>query len=315
MKKRTRLTFVQCVVTAAALSCAGPTAPSTSPSTPQPPVPPPGPAACSTSGVSCFGRNNYIEYIPGDLPIVISVPHGGALTPASIPDRTLGTTTTDLNTIELSRAISTAMTNRSARAPHLVIVHLRRTKLDANRDITEAAAGNADAIQAWNEYHAFIEQAMAAVQQRSGTGVYIDLHGHGHTKQRLELGYLLSASTLDGTNTQLDAPGVAPASSLRLIAQSSPLLFSELLRGPTSLGGFLEPDVASVPSPSIPTPGNDDYFSGGYSTSRYASTIPGLQIECNFSGVRDSVNSRASFADRLVQALALFAQTHLSLKF
>jgi len=317
VKKRTLLTFAQCVAVAAALSCAGPAAPSAPPPTPQPPVPspPPAPIACSTSGVSCFGKNNYIEYIPGDLPIVISVPHGGALTPASIPDRTFGTNTTDLNTIDLGRAISSALTSRSARAPHLVIVHLRRTKLDANREIIEAAAGNAEAIQAWNEYHAFIEQAMAAVQLRSGTGLYIDLHGHGHTKQRLELGYLLSASTLDGTNAQLDATAVASASSLRLIAQSSPLLFSELLRGPTSLGGFLQPDIASVPSPSIPTPGADDYFSGGYSTSRHTTTIPGLQIECNFSGVRDSANSRASFATRFVQALALFAQTHLSLKF
>ena len=265
--------------------------------------------------MSCFGRNNYIEYIPGDLPIVISVPHGGALTPASIPDRTIGTSTTDLNTIDLGRAISAALASRSARAPHLVIVHLRRTKLDANREIVEAAAGNADAIQAWNEYHAFIEQAMSAVRLGSGTGLYIDLHGHGHAKQRLELGYLLSASTLDGTNAQLDAAAVASASSLRLIAQASPLLFSDLLRGPASLGGFLQPDVASVPSPSIPTPGADDYFSGGYSTSRHTATLPGLQIECNLSGVRDTANNRASFAGRFVQALALFAQTHLNLKF
>ena len=29
-------------------------------------------------GKSYFGRKNYVEYIPGDLPIVISAPHGGA---------------------------------------------------------------------------------------------------------------------------------------------------------------------------------------------------------------------------------------------
>ena len=38
-------------------------------------------------GVSYFGRSNYIEYIAGDLPIIISAPHGGALIPAEMPDR------------------------------------------------------------------------------------------------------------------------------------------------------------------------------------------------------------------------------------
>jgi len=318
VKKRTLLAIAHGVVTAAVLSCAGPAAPSATPppGAPLPATPqPPAPVACSTPGVSCFGINNYIEYIPGDLPIVISVPHGGALTPASIPNRTVGTTVTDSNTIELARAISTALATRAGRTPHLVVVHLRRTKLDANREVVEGAAGNAEAIQAWTEYHAFVAQAMEASRQRSGTGFYIDLHGHGHAKQRLELGYLLSASTLDGTDQQLNASSVAAASSLRLIAQSSPLPFSALLRGPTSLGGLLEPAVPSVPSPSIPTPGADDYFNGGYSTSRHTTILPGLQIECNFTGIRDSANSRASFAGNLVRALAAFAQTHLGLTF
>jgi hypothetical protein len=271
-------------------------------------------ATCAgTPGVACFGRNNYIEYIPGDLPVVISVPHGGALVPATIPDRTVGTTVTDSNTVDLGRAISAAFMARSGRAPHVVLVHLRRTKLDANRDVAEGAAGNADAIQAWTEYHAFIEQATGAVRQRTTTGLYIDLHGHGHAPQRLELGYLLSASTLDGTAAQLDAPSVAAASSLRLLATTSPLPFSALLRGPTSLGGLLEPTVASVPSPSIPSPGTDEYFNGGYSTSRHSSSLPGLQIESHFNGVRDSAASRSAFADTLVRAVTTFAQTHMKL--
>jgi hypothetical protein len=294
------------LLASAIASCAGPAEPTVLQAIATP--------VCSgVPGKACFGRNGYIEYIPGDLPVVISVPHGGALAPAAIPDRTSGTTVTDSNTIDLGRAISAAFSARSARAPHVVIVHLRRTKLDANRELVEAAQGNADAINAWTEYHAFIEQAMAAVRQRSGTGFYIDLHGHGHAIARLELGYLLTAGTLDGTNAQLDAAGIGATSSLRLIASSSPLPFSALLRGPTSLGGLLEPGVPSVPSPSNPSPGADEYFNGGYSTSRHTATLPGLQIESHFEGVRDTAASRAAFADSLVRAIATFLQTHLRL--
>jgi hypothetical protein len=72
------------------------------------------PAACTPApGLTCFGRNNYVEYAAGDFPVVVSVPHGGALVPASIPDRTSGTTVTDTNTIELGRAVAQAF----SRAP------------------------------------------------------------------------------------------------------------------------------------------------------------------------------------------------------
>ena len=30
-------------------------------------------------GTPVFGANDYIEYIPGNLPIIVSAPHGGAL--------------------------------------------------------------------------------------------------------------------------------------------------------------------------------------------------------------------------------------------
>ena len=53
-----------------------------------------------------FGRNKYIEFHPGSLPIIISAPHGGNLIPSEIPDRTYGTMVTDSNTKELTLALS-----------------------------------------------------------------------------------------------------------------------------------------------------------------------------------------------------------------
>jgi len=282
---------------------------STSPTTPSPP---PTTSCTPAPGVTCFGRQQYIEYAAGDLPIVVSVPHGGSLAPASIPDRT-GTTVTDSNTIDLGRAVVQALTARTGRTAHLVVCHLRRTKLDANRELVEAAQGNAEATQAWTEYHDFVGAATRAVATSYGRGIYIDLHGHGHDKQRLELGYLLSSTTLDLTDAQLDVGNFGSQSSLRLALLTSPGSFSQLLRGPASLGGLLGAAVPSVPSPATPSPGSDPYFEGGYSTTRHTATIPGLQIEANFSGVRDSAANRAAFAAALAAALASFAQTHLGL--
>ena len=44
-------------------------------------------------GVSYFGRGNYIEYIPGELPVVISSGHGGSLSPSEMANRRFRTET------------------------------------------------------------------------------------------------------------------------------------------------------------------------------------------------------------------------------
>jgi hypothetical protein len=278
----------------------------------KPPAAPSGPvASCApAAGVVCFGTSQFVEYDAGELPIVISVPHGGALVPAAIPDRT-GTTVTDLNTIELGRAIAQAFAAQTGRSPHVVFSLLRRTKLDPNREVVDAAQGNAQATTAWTEYHDFIGLAIGEVVRRSGRGLYIDLHGHGHDIQRLELGYLLSSATLDRSDADLDASGVAARSSLRLAMPLAHVPFSELLRGPTSLGGLIA--RAAVPGPSAASPGADPYFEGGYSTERHTAVLPGLQIECNFSGVRDTAANRTAFAADLVDAVTAFLRTHLNL--
>ena len=286
---------------------------------PRPPTGPSGPGtppvACTpTPGSQCFGTDNHVEYNGGDLPVVVSVPHGGAVAPASIPNRTSGTTATDTNTIELGRAIAAAFQSATGRQIHLVICHLRRTKLDANREIVEAAQGNPDAGRAWTEYHGFVEMATAEVVRREGRGFYIDLHGHGHPIARLELGYLLSSTELSLSDAQLDNGGFAASSSLHRALPYTGAAFSEVLRGSTSLGGLLSA-VPSVPSPFAPAPGADPYFNGGYSTQRHATTLPGVQIESHFGGVRDTAASRAAFAQRLVAAVRSFADRHLGLKF
>ncbi len=276
----------------------------------------PAPVATYRPGTSYFGRHSYVEYIPGELPVVLSAPHGGSLTPAEIPDRTWGTTVTDTNARETILAVRTALLERTGKAPHVVISHLKRTKLDPNRELAEAAQGNPFAENAWHEFQAYIETASATVARTYGSGFYIDLHGHGHAIARAELGYMLSSAQLNRTDEEINTQGLAAQSSIRALAASSTLPFAQLLRGPTSLGGLMQKEgIRSVPSPGDPSPGNDDYFSGGYNTGRHGSleagrTVSGVQLELPLPGIRDTAANRQAFGEALARALEAYMTEH-----
>jgi N-formylglutamate amidohydrolase len=250
------------------------------------------------------------------LPIILSAPHGGTLRPAEIPDRTYGTTVTDLNTDELARAVDSALVRLTGRHAHVVIVHLHRVKLDANREIVEGAQGDAEAELAWREFHDFMADAKNAVAQRFSGGLYLDLHGHGHTIQRLELGYLLGAAELRLPDDSLDSrPALEVASSIRTVSVRSPLSFADLLRGPSSLGAMLEAEgFPAVPSDSTADPGGADYFAGGYNTvvhgCRGGGEICAVQIESNRLGVRDTAENRARFAAALARVIERYLGLH-----
>jgi hypothetical protein len=292
------------------------------------------PAGPYTPGQSYFGKNGYIEYVAGNTPLIYSAPHGGALAPAEIPDRTASrcggsaTTSTDLSTVELVRAMQQRHFARFGTYPHVIINHLARRKLDANRTATEAACGDPVATRALDEWHAFIEAAKATVRQSSGRGWYMDMHGHGHAKQRLELGYLLTGAQLSLTDAALDANrAFQDTASMRTVSEAAPVAFSALLRGPSSLGTLYAANgFPAVPSASDPGPGGDEYFSGGDNTRRHAcgeeatalggvtgGTICGVQIEAHFSGVRDTPANRDRFADVTATILGQYLSTHWGL--
>jgi N-formylglutamate amidohydrolase len=273
-------------------------------------------AADLVPGESTFGEHHFIEYVVGDLPIVLTAPHGGHLEPEEIPARTAGVREADANTQELARAVADEIHARTGHYAHLIICHLHRSKLDANRDIGEAAGGDALAEQAWREHHGFIEQARTAASARFGVAFLIDLHGHGHPGQRVELGYLHATEDYALEDAALNAPAFAAASSLGLLAAWSHRPYTELLRGPASLGALLEQEgFRATPSPSAPQP-IAPYFRGGYTVARHcraAELTTGLQIECYRAGLRDTAENRAAFARGLVAALERFFPERLAL--
>jgi hypothetical protein len=270
-------------------------------------------------GATYFGRNAYIEFRAGTLPIIVSAPHGGSLEPAEIPSRTSGTTVTDVATEDLARAVADALASKTGRQPSLVICRLKRTKVDVNREIGEGTQGNPFAEQAWREFHGFLDAARALATTAHGRALLVDVHGHGHPKPRVEIGYLLGAADLDRTDSDLDDPAWARQSSIRTLAAESGLRFSALLRGPESLGGRLDrAGYLAVPGPATPSPGSDPYFEGGYITRRHGSAdggpVSAVQLELPSPGVRDTPASRAHFAAVLADALAAFFAAHFRIQ-
>lgn len=269
-------------------------------------------------GQSYFDDSSYVEYLAGELPVIFIAPHGGLESPGWIPDRNCSGCVygNDLNTQELARAIYQSVYDETGCYPHLIINHLHRRKMDGNRDIVEAADGNPIAEQAWTDFHGFIELADSNVMANYGQGIVFDLHGHGHSIQRLELGYLISKTNLGLPDVTLSDTSYANSSSINFLASISAQAFSDLLRGPSAFGTFLaNRGYPSVPSQQDPAPGsNDPYFSGGYNTQRYGSrdsgVIDAIQIEHNMDGVRDSDSSRQRYADSLAVALDEFIRLH-----
>ncbi|XP_071979547.1 uncharacterized protein [Engystomops pustulosus] len=280
-----------------------------------------------------YGRNKYIEYHVGNMSLIFTAPHGGSLTPSSIPARDAGcwqkdtkkcfythscpsgavkdssnclvTTVKDLYTQEMALAVAKEICRLTAGyCPHVVINNLARSRLDPNRDKDEAAFGVPDADQAWDEFMGFIRTAKSDMSQ----GLVIDIHGQSHPEQWIELGYLISKTNLD-TGRFLASDTSINALSKRRVDTS----FEELLRGKQSLGKFIEEqnvNYVCVPAPSNPGPNGGNYFSGGYITSTHGSKTSGevdaIQIELP-KWIRDSAE-RPKFAPVLAKAILDYYQ-------
>ncbi|EXX73269.1 hypothetical protein RirG_061750 [Rhizophagus irregularis DAOM 197198w] len=246
---------------------------------------------------SSYGYKNFTEFIPGHIPLILSIPHGGHLFPDEIPDRKQNipgiVKSNDINTQEIGHSLSKRiMQILNGRRPYIVINHLGRSKIDVNRPLKEGVeieTSNETQI-VWNDYHSFIRDAIDEVDLRFGRGLLIDIHGHGHPENYIELGYVLSSEILSLSTTVLDNNiEIASESSIRALytRMKNMISFSELLRGEyTSLGGKLQSlGYDTIPSHThkFPMP-NERYFHGGYSVQRYGSrhneqVVDAIQIE------------------------------------
>ncbi len=258
----------------------------------------------------------WVQY--GNMPLVISVPHGGGIAPDSIATRACPgiTTVTDSYTIELAKAIDSVFMADYKMHPSLVITYLKRSKLDQNRPLPEANCNNEQTVAIWNRFHNSIDTALQLTSKQWPQSLYIDLHGHGHANQRLELGYLLTDDELRNPATILPAK-----TSIASLIASTKMSAEDLLTGKNAFGTIIAAKgIPAVPSMQDKAPtATESYFDGGYNTKRYTSTstysnVFGWQIESN-KDVRFSASQRSIYAKALAGAVMEYYKLNTQITF
>lgn len=268
------------------------------------------------------GENGWVEAHAGTMPVVISAPHGGTKFPEQVPDRTCKdiVTVRDSNVIQLALSIKEEMKEELKVSPYLILGRISRKKIDFNRDIQEATCGNAEAKPIWHQYQNYIKEALADAVEKYGKVLFIDLHGHGHDKQRLELGYTLTkaqvrASYLNAetTNQLFEESSLQNLMLLNdMTKENAGINLKKLLTGQMAFGTLMANEgIPAVPSKQDPYPLNGDkYFTGGYITRTYTSSaypnVFGWQIESNYKGVRDGEESYENFGRAFTKAIKTF---------
>ena len=283
----------------------------------------PTPEVKYTPGDIITDSQGYISYRVGNMPIIITVPHDGTLAPSTFPDRT-GSSARAENTRKVAEQFAYFFNaNSNGLYPHIIYNNISRSKLDPDLNQMDGAQGNSYANLSYGTYHSFLQTAIDSVEAYFDAGILLNLVEHNHSNQKVELGYLLSASDLDLTNLQLNS--YSAQSSVSQIADISTSSFSEVIRGYNSLGtlivgrSYTSNDVAysfeAVPTLDNPTIGSTDYSSGGYTIAQYGSSnggkINGIDIATPFAGFRDNANAYRALAVILEESVKIFYQENL----
>lgn len=132
----------------------------------------------------------------GELPVVISAPHGGTLKIAGVEARTgagmakgpsgffVGR---DGGTEELANEVVDAIERRIGKRPYAVISSTHRRYLDPNRP-AEIAYEDPDAEPAYRRYHDSCREFCAEILERYHAGLLLDLHGQGTSAETVYRG-------------------------------------------------------------------------------------------------------------------------------
>jgi hypothetical protein len=133
---------------------------------------------------------DYLEIEEGNIPIIISVPHGGILDCDLIPQRLTGVLGIDKGTLELAKSLIGKIKNNfekeklEFKTPYYISSKVRRCKIDLNRNEQEAYNQNSFlAREIYKFYHNKIEEWIYDNLEKFGCSLLIDIHGFEKDKR------------------------------------------------------------------------------------------------------------------------------------
>lgn len=118
----------------------------------------------------------------GDLPIILSAPHGGRKAIPGAAVRKGGASITqfvtgrDENTAELTEKLADAIEKEFGARPYVVIARFERKYCDPNRPEKDSYEDKSAAPH-YEAYHAALQQACKEVRAKWGRGLLLDVHG------------------------------------------------------------------------------------------------------------------------------------------
>jgi hypothetical protein len=245
-----------------------------------------------------------VYYIAGNLPILITVPHGGFLdnTTGTFPsssdtayylhNRTYGcgTQTDDVSSLdmacELFQKIKDQYTTdpNNPKYPHVIINRLARIKIDQNRNVNEDCNpyDHARGLRAWKDFHVnFREIAMNNILNTQGRGLYIDLHGKANYGADIDIGYHLTSTQLGKDDGTIN--GLYENSSIRFLKQYLGVTLVDLIRGSRSFGDILDKKIQIADNDGVATNDIVGYHVAPSTYKPKPSTILGYYMSGEFN--------------------------------
>ena len=247
---------------------------------------------------------NFTYFQRGDLPILISAPHGGTkrtgvptrqggINPLTGQPINLFVTVWDDGTLELAQQVSDEIYRILGKRPYFVGADFTRKEIDANRPPNDAYE-NAAAAAIYNQYHNTLQQYVNEIRNRFGAdAILVDIHGQG-----------VDANTVyRGTSNRSNVK--------RLLGRAG----EAGLTGPHSmLGNLAHKGYTIFPPNSESQTRENSYFVGGYIVRNYGSNnangIDAIQLENGWKLRRDEGLPR--FAHDLAEAIVDFYREYLA---
>lgn len=126
-----------------------------------------------------YNSKDYLLIQEGNLPLIITVSHGGS---KDIPDyqvRQSGVIKKDIKTLEFAKELSEELKQKFGVTPYIVAALFSRKFIDANRSATKAFEDNSLAAL-YSEYHNTIKQFITTLKHKYPKGILLlDIHGQG----------------------------------------------------------------------------------------------------------------------------------------